>query len=601
MTTTEAGHAAARRGLEDQLVTFCLGDEEFGFDIMSVQEIIRQPALSRLPMAPDYVAGIANLRGTVLPIIDTRARFGMPRAPDTDRTRVLVVDVNGVKAGLRVDSVRQVTRIQASDVEAPPAVVRQGLSAECLKGVVKLDGGRRIIMSLRPEVVSRVSAEGAVATESRGLAAESSATAARGGEAPSSQCVSFSLGDEEFAFPMEAVREILRMQRPCEVPDSPAHLLGILTVRGSILPVIDLRVLLGMRDLADEVTARVGAAREGYARWVDALARRGDEGAREVGVEGAEALRGWIGRFTTSSQAMMETLGAMRIANDKAQRGVAAREPVEREVLPFAREALRRLDELAAQVAKNIHEDQRLVVVQSGGARLALLVDRVREVLSVPAGLVDPPPRVTAEGLREVRGVARLQEGRRLIMLLDAERLVSADALEAAQRAAGGDMGEQGARSERAAVRASAGGERQFVTFRLGDGEYGIPIHEIQEIDRASKMTRIPRSADYVDGVTNLRGEVIPVVNARRRFGLPPQEVDERTRVIILDVAGRKTGLLVDAVREVLSLGAADVSPPPPAISEGVEPRFIAGIGRVSEGRRMVVLLHTAAVVHAEG
>jgi purine-binding chemotaxis protein CheW len=80
---------------ESQLVTFYLGEEEFGFDIMSVQEIIRQPKLSRIPMTPPYVEGIANLRGMVLPIIDTRTRFGMARAEDTDRTRVLVVDVDG--------------------------------------------------------------------------------------------------------------------------------------------------------------------------------------------------------------------------------------------------------------------------------------------------------------------------------------------------------------------------------------------------------------------------------------------------------------------------------------------------------------------------
>jgi purine-binding chemotaxis protein CheW len=102
------------------LVTFYLGDEEFGFDIMSVQEIIRQPKLSRIPMAPPHVEGVANLRGMVLPIIDTRARFGMPRAEDTDRTRVLVVDVDGNKTGLRVDRVRQVTRVLQREMEPPP-------------------------------------------------------------------------------------------------------------------------------------------------------------------------------------------------------------------------------------------------------------------------------------------------------------------------------------------------------------------------------------------------------------------------------------------------------------------------------------------------
>ena len=98
-------HIAATAGAKDetQLVTFMLKDEEFGFDIMSVQEIIRPPKLSKVPRTPAYVEGIANLRGVVLPIIDMRPRFGMDHAEDTDSTRVLVIDVEGVKIGLRVD------------------------------------------------------------------------------------------------------------------------------------------------------------------------------------------------------------------------------------------------------------------------------------------------------------------------------------------------------------------------------------------------------------------------------------------------------------------------------------------------------------------
>ena len=80
---------------ESQLVTFLLKDEEFGFDIMTVQEIIRLPKMAKVPRMPAYVDGIANLRGVVLPVIDMRTRFGIERATETDRTRVLVVDIDG--------------------------------------------------------------------------------------------------------------------------------------------------------------------------------------------------------------------------------------------------------------------------------------------------------------------------------------------------------------------------------------------------------------------------------------------------------------------------------------------------------------------------
>ena len=126
---------------ESQLVTFLLKDEEFGFDIMSVQEIIRLPKMAKVPRSPAYVDGIANLRGVVLPIIDMRPRFGMDRTESTDRTRVLVVDIDGVKTGLRVDRVKQVTRVSRGEMETPPPAIR-GTSAHYLDGVVKLEKGQ---------------------------------------------------------------------------------------------------------------------------------------------------------------------------------------------------------------------------------------------------------------------------------------------------------------------------------------------------------------------------------------------------------------------------------------------------------------------------
>ena len=122
---------------------------------MSVQEIIRLPKMAKVPRTPAYVDGIANLRGVVLPVIDMRTRFGMERAEETDRTRVLVVDIDGVKTGLRVDRVKQVTRVLRSEIEPPPPAIR-GTTADYLEGVVKLDNGQRIIMALNAAQVCEI-------------------------------------------------------------------------------------------------------------------------------------------------------------------------------------------------------------------------------------------------------------------------------------------------------------------------------------------------------------------------------------------------------------------------------------------------------------
>ena len=267
--------SSARLKEESQLVTFLLKDEEFGFDIMSVQEIIRLPKMARVPRTPDYVDGIANLRGVVLPVIDMRTRFGMERAAETDRTRVLVIDIDGVKTGLRVDLVKQVTRVLRSEIEPPSSAIR-GTNADYLEGVVKLDRGQRIVMALNAAQVCEITVGGKTAATGEVASALDSAGRADTGinlkaaETDVQKLVTFRIAKEEFAFHMEHVREILRVQTPNQVPDVPDYVLGVLTVRGQILPVIDLRRLLQQRSLADEFADNCRPLREMYAHWVEA-------------------------------------------------------------------------------------------------------------------------------------------------------------------------------------------------------------------------------------------------------------------------------------------------------------------------------------------
>jgi len=601
---------------ENQLVTFYLGEEEFGFDIMSVQEIIRQPKLSRIPMSPAYVEGVANLRGMILPIIDTRTRFGMARIEDTDRTRVLVVDVDGNKTGLRVDRVRQVTRVLRQQMESPPPVIREGMNSDYLESVVKLDEGKRIILALNPRAICKV-AQGDLRKQQTTVTV-GPVTAKdpkdSGADQSVTQLVTFKLGLEEFAFQMERVREILRVERPSEVPGTPKHVLGVLTVRGNILPVVDLRVLLGLNSLEAEVVAEASDLSTRFKMWLAAAAATGRAGAGKLDAgkldaSGAEIVRKWMADCTTSSETLMEILGKMRTANDRLVRGVAqtqslnASEPMkaqacfQQEVEVSAQLVVKLLAEFQVGVKEHIREDQRLIVVQTQGSLLALLVDKVREVLNMPKHQIDPPPQNLSENRNvELSGVAKLEKGKRLILLLDADHLVQDQELQKLGAAASETPANESQKHQVGGARATLD-EQQFVTFRLGDGEFGIPIAKIQEIDRAAKMTRVPRTADYVDGITNLRGEVVPVINARKRFNLAQKEADERTRVIIMELGGVKTGLLVDSVREVLNLATKDISPPPASLSTTIDRQYISGIGKVAGDKRMIVLLDVEKIL----
>jgi purine-binding chemotaxis protein CheW len=131
---------------EIQLVSFLLGDEEFGADILMVQEIIRMQPITRVPNAPHFVEGVINLRGKVIPIVDLRKRLNIGKTEDTRRTRIIVVDVEGKITGFIVDSVSQVLRIPTNTIEPAPSIVVAGIESEYITGVSKLDDRLLIIL-----------------------------------------------------------------------------------------------------------------------------------------------------------------------------------------------------------------------------------------------------------------------------------------------------------------------------------------------------------------------------------------------------------------------------------------------------------------------
>jgi purine-binding chemotaxis protein CheW len=599
---------------ESQLVTFLLKDEEFGFDIMSVQEIIRLPKMAKVPRTPAYVDGIANLRGVVLPVIDMRTRFGMERAEETDRTRVLVVDIDGVKTGLRVDRVKQVTRVMRSEIEPPPAAIR-GTSSDYLEGVVKLDKGQRIVMALNASHVCEIGVTRKTGP-STGVAAGSKMgtgeAAAKSGNADAEvqKMVTFRIAKEEFAFHMEHVREILRVQSPNQVPDVPDYVLGVLTVRGQILPVIDLRRLLQQRSLAEEFADSCRPLREEYEHWIEQTEKVFAGGSQaKVDSSVTEHLRKWLAETNSSSQLLMEALAKARGLNEKVIKQLQVRTKHQEhgdrdaasacaeEVLTGSRETIAALRRFEQQIAQNIQEDQRIIVVDSDGFVLGLVVDHVHEVLNVPKNLMEPPPRITSSGGMELSGVAKLDDGARLIMCLDVANLMKDQKLRDIQGSAYDTVEAEKTGDTHKAATGQGLSEIQLVTFMLGAEEYGVPISQIQEIDRLAKITKVPKAAEFIEGITNLRGEVIPVLDTRKRFDLEVKPSDDRTRIIIVDLGGVKTGLVVDSVREVLNLATKDIAPPPEAIGSGIDQHFISGIGKVDAGKRMIVLLDVEKIL----
>ncbi len=130
-----------------QLVSFLLDEVEYGIDILAVHEILRMPDITRLPNTPLYVRGVINLRGNVIPVVDVRERFGLPRAKITDLTRIIVVEIGEKLVGLLVDNVYQVVRMPEKNID-PPSDLIEGVSEEYIKGIGRLQNRLIIMLNL---------------------------------------------------------------------------------------------------------------------------------------------------------------------------------------------------------------------------------------------------------------------------------------------------------------------------------------------------------------------------------------------------------------------------------------------------------------------
>lgn len=139
--------------------------------------------------------------------------------------------------------------------------------------------------------------------------------------------------------------------------------------------------------------------------------------------------------------------------------------------------------------------------------------------------------------------------------------------------------------------------ECQLVIFELENESYGVDIASVEGIIKMQEITRLPQAPHFVEGITNLRGAVVPVIDLRKRFGLLPQEASSETRIVISSMNGTKVGLIVDAVTQVIRVAEEKIEPPP-QMSVTINSAFIKNIAKVDDV--LVILLDLFKVLSTE-
>jgi purine-binding chemotaxis protein CheW len=306
------------------------------------------------------------------------------------------------------------------------------------------------------------------------------------------QLVSFEVAGQEYAFPIEEVQEIVQLpEKITALPNSASHVLGVITLRDRLLPLVSLRTMF---------------------------------------------------------------------------------------CLPPA----------------EVNDANKVVVVSPGGSgvgSVGVAMDCIKEVLRVGRSSIDAMPPMLAQNrtLDDIRSICRLEDGKRMVSILSAGHMFSAADL---KKMTEGTQEGEGAMAETLDVARAgkADDEEQFVVFRLMNEEYGVPIDSVQEIVRVpEELTRVPKTPSFIEGVINLRGSVLPVVDQRRRFGLAANERNDRQRIMVFTIRDVRTGFIVDSVSEVMRISARFIGGAPKLSAE--QQKLIRRVANLEAQKRMILLL----------
>lgn len=485
------GHDVRIAGDTRQYVTFYIGEGIFAVPLSDVQEIIRMPDIIQVPLSHKSLEGLANLRGTVMSVTSLRRVFLYPDIARNDATRVVVIN-QGIPVGLVVDRMSAVVTAEPEQIESISAI-EATVNTDLLRGMIKTADGSGMIMILDSDrLFENGSGAGSRRAKAIGSDAADPVTEVTAETTDEMQLVSFEVAGQEYALNIENVQEIVQVPEHIDrVPKTDPHVLGVVTLRNRLLPLVSLREMFGLPAVA--------------------------------------------------------------------------------------------LDD----------RNKIVVVPLPDQTSVGIVMDTVREVLRVGRSTLDPVPSLMRGGKLngEILGICRLDGGKRLVAVLSADALFDNDVVRRAT--ADGDSSEvvgDVMTADQLGDADTLADDEQFVVFRLADEEYGAPIDTVQEIVRVpDSLTHLPKAPDFIKGVVNLRGAVLPVVDQRTRFDLSDIARNDRQRIMVFIINGVRTGFIVDSVSEVLKIPRNAIGPTPVLSDE--QARIITRVANLEKQKRMILLI----------
>jgi purine-binding chemotaxis protein CheW len=467
-------------GGDERYLTFRSEEGLYALPARQVSEVIRMRPIARVPQAPKSLLGLANLRGTVIPVAGMRALLGRGEIASTATSRLIVLD--GVTpVALAVDEVAALVEVAQSDISHDDAEL-SAMTGEQLRGIFQARGKITKILDIQALLERAFPQEKAHQTATPALVQRSQEAAVA--VEKRRRLVTFDVAGQEYALDLEGVQEIVTAPDSLtHVPGSDDAVQGVMTYRDRLLPLLSLRVLLGLPSTA--------------------------------------------------------------LARNKV-----------------------------------------VVVTLVGETLVGLVADGTRSLVSMDPALLESAPSILsarAAGEVKIAEIYRAAKGR-LISILVPDRLFREEVM---QRLTDTDR----AMNPRAAeMDAERGQELRFLAFKLNDNEFALPIDAVDEVARVpDQITRLPKTPKFLEGVVNLRGVVLPVVDQRRRFDMPVVESNAARRLVVVRTEQHRAGLIVDSVTEVLRCSPQSIKPAPDLTGEALG--LVRSVINLEQAGRMLLLL----------
>ncbi|CAD6526084.1 chemotaxis protein CheW [Paraburkholderia metrosideri] len=469
-----------------QFLTFRIDGRRYALPAHEVAVIIRVPPMSRVPQSPPALLGITNLGGAVLPVVSLRGLLGIEETQARASTRAVVLDI-GSNVALVVDAVDSLIEISPERIESHQSELGME-TGEKLKGtfLTGAEGEAAKILDIKGLLDTAFAKRASAAHRTARTVMAGTVAVVEEVKTAHEMLLTFEVAGQEFALDLTDVQEIIPAPKArTAIPKTETLVLGVTALRGTLLPLLSLRGLLG---------------------------------------------------FPTAAKA-------------------ASREKV--------------------------------VVLNVNGAQVGLVADAARAIVAAETHLVDPIPGVLASragGESRIRAIYRGDAGKRLISILAPEQLFREDVMQRLR------AHHQRGESQLTAQAPAAEDNENFLIFQLGGDEFALPIDAVEEIAALpAQITRIPKTPKFLEGVVNLRGAVLPVIDLGRRFDMPLSTQAKGRRLVVVRTERRRAGLIVDGVSDVLRTSEAAIRGAPDLTDDIA--RLVSGVINLDASGRIVLVL----------